>query len=168
MNNFATRALARVLSRRLPPCRQPDFIVGAPEPYMLRWYLIPRNRWLNIYLHQIRRSDDDRACHDHPWISVSLMLAGPIGEWSKTDRGQRYRQIEPGECVYRSARFAHRLEVLTREPRDVDGDIRVYPLTFFITGPRIREWGFLCPSGWKHWRDFVTPGNSGSIGRGCD
>ena len=27
--------------------------------------------------------------------------------------------------------------------------------TLFITGPRIRQWGFLCPKGWIYWRDFT-------------
>ncbi len=42
--------------------RKPDFIIGGPEnPYLLRWYLIPQNRFFNVYLHKILRSDDDRA-----------------------------------------------------------------------------------------------------------
>lgn len=168
MNNFATRALARIFADHLPPARKPDFIIGEPEPYMLRWYLIRKNRWLNVYLHQIWRSDDDRAHHDHPWQSVSLMLAGPMGEWIKTDRGQRYREINPGALIYRGARFAHRLEVLNRESRDVSGHLRVHPITLFVTGPKVREWGWHCPKGWRHWREFVALGNSGKVGKGCD
>jgi hypothetical protein len=42
--------------------RAPDQVIGGRErPYMLRWYLIPRNRFCNIYLHHFLRSDDDRA-----------------------------------------------------------------------------------------------------------
>ena len=39
--------------------------------------------------------------------------------------------------------------------------------TLFITGPRIREWGFHCPQGWRHWRDYTKPGSYGQVGRGC-
>lgn len=42
-------------------------------------------------------------------------------------------------------------------------------ITLFITGPRVREWGFWCPKiGWRHWRVFTDPDNTGQIGRGCD
>jgi hypothetical protein len=48
--------------------RRPDFIIGgADNPYLLRWWIIPRNRWCNVYLHKILRDDDPRALHDHPW-----------------------------------------------------------------------------------------------------
>ena len=41
---------------------KPHFVIGgADDPYMLRWYLIPRNRRFNIYLHKFLRDDDDRA-----------------------------------------------------------------------------------------------------------
>ncbi|SID67872.1 Protein of uncharacterised function (DUF550) [Mycobacteroides abscessus subsp. abscessus] len=57
---------------------EPHQPIGAEgeAPYLLRWYVIPRNRWLNIYLHKFLRDDDDRALHDHPWWFVSLMLWG--------------------------------------------------------------------------------------------
>jgi hypothetical protein len=46
----------------LRPDRAPDFIIGGAErPYMLRWFLLPRNEVFNIYYHRILRDDDDRA-----------------------------------------------------------------------------------------------------------
>lgn len=42
--------------------RKPDLCVGGEvNPYMRRWYVIPRNRLLNIYVHQFMRDDEDRA-----------------------------------------------------------------------------------------------------------
>jgi hypothetical protein len=56
---------------------KPHFVVGGQDnPYLYRWYLIPRNRRFNIYLHKFLRDDDDRALHDHPWWFVSLILKG--------------------------------------------------------------------------------------------
>ena len=47
--------------------RRPDFIIGPEDnPYMRRWFIVPRNPYQNIYLHEVLRSDDDRAGHDHP------------------------------------------------------------------------------------------------------
>lgn len=62
--------------------RPPDFVIGGHErPYLLRWWVIPRNPVFNIYLHQFRRSDDDRALHDHPWLfNASWLLSGEYVE----------------------------------------------------------------------------------------
>lgn len=44
---------------------KPHFVIGnADNPYMLRWFILPRNRLFNIYLHKFLRDDDDRALHD--------------------------------------------------------------------------------------------------------
>lgn len=54
-----------------------DGIDGGPRrPYLTRWHIIPRNRWFNLYLHKFVHGDDDRALHDHPWASASLILDG--------------------------------------------------------------------------------------------
>ena len=130
----------------------PDFVIGDPA-YLRRWFIIPRNEWQNIYLHHILRDDDDRALHDHPWDNGSLLLAG------------RYREVtpdgvfvrEPGALIMRKATDSHRLELIGGE----------HCISLFFTGPKIREWGFHCPKGWVHWRDF-TAGEAGElVGRGC-
>lgn len=58
----------RVASRLFRPFwRAPDFYIGGnANPYLLRWWVIPRNRFFNVYLHKFLRDDDDRALHDHP------------------------------------------------------------------------------------------------------
>lgn len=144
----------------LKPKRPPDFVIGPREtPYLRRWWLIPRNRWFNIYLHEIRRDDDDRALHDHPWWNVSIVLRGAYREITDT-----YRKIRSaGSVVLRRATDSHRLEL----PIGYYGPGIRYCWTLFITGPRIREWGFHCPKGWVPWRYFVDPDNPGDTGRGC-
>lgn len=135
--------------------RKPDFIIG--DSYMLRWWIIPRNRWFNIYLHQIRKSDDDRALHDHPWANCSIVLKGGYNE--VTPKGTFWRR--PGSIVFRRATARHRLELPVR-----NGGIN-YCWTLFITGPWQRSWGFWCPQGFVHWRDFTSPEDSSKTGRGC-
>lgn len=139
--------------------RKPDFVIGSSsDPYLYRWYLIPRNRLFNVYLHYFMRSDDDRALHDHPWWNVSLILAGQYIEHTIPQGGINVRTLrQAGEIKFRTARAAHRVEL-------TDGPC----WTLFITGPRIRDWGFHCPSGWKPWQQFTNPNNSGEIGPGCD
>lgn len=130
--------------------RDPDQIIG--KQYLHRWYIIPHNRLCNIYLHRYIGSDDDRALHDHPWFSVSFLMAGCLKEI--TPNNMRFiRRFIP---VFRSARFAHRLE-LHEGPA----------WTLFITGPKLRSWGFLCPNGWTHWRHF-TDESGNQVGSGCE
>jgi hypothetical protein len=152
--------------------RAPDFVIGGhADPYLRRWWLLPRNRFFNVYLHQFMRSDDDRALHDHPWSNLSILLRGAYTEQTIAAGGIEHRRLLRAGAVRlrMSGRFAHRLELL----HDLDGMANVdgSPLTcwtLFITGPRYREWGFHCRGGWVHWKRFTATDDIGAIGRGCD
>lgn len=144
---------------RIAASRPPDFVIGGvADPYMLRWWVIPRNRVFNIYLHRFLRSDDDRALHDHPWFNVSLILDGEYTEETIARGGvHRRRVFRAGALKSRAPWSAHRV------------DLHAGPCwTLFITGPVMRTWGFHCPRGWRPWKLFVDGRDSGSIGRGCD
>ena len=135
--------------------RAPDFVIGeAAAPYLRRWWIIPRNEGCNVYLHEILRSDEDRALHDHPWPNTSMLLDGRYVEHTAAGAVMR----EAGWVGTREATDAHRLEILPGERA----------VSLFITGPKIREWGFLCPQGWRHWRDFTGGENGELVGRGCE
>jgi hypothetical protein len=143
----------------VPRIRKPDFVIGTPDSdYLRRWYIIPRNVIFNIYLHQILRSDDDRALHDHPWWNVSIILSGSYVEHTICAGGVNHRrEYTAGSIKLRSARYAHRIELIE------------WPAwSLFITGPRMREWGFHCPRGWRHWKEFTSTHNTGQIGKGCE
>ncbi len=146
--------------------RTPDIIIGgAAEPYLRRWWLIPRNRWFNIYLHQFLRDDDDRALHDHPWAwNASILLSGRYHE-CLPGRIQKLRR--PGRVYFRWGKAPHRIML---ERKDGLSDKSVVPAwTIFITGPVVRPWGFYCPQGWRDWREFTNPADGGAtVGRGCD
>lgn len=150
-------------AKRIMASRPADVVIGGDNPYLNRWFFIPRNRFFNIYLHQFCRDDDDRALHDHPWPSLSLCLGGPLGEvYRRRDGTEVERWFAFGDIVYRSSRFAHRL--LCPRPG---------AMTLFVTGPRLRAWGFHCdpPVGWRHWKEFTAPSagyKSGAIGKGCN
>lgn len=139
--------------------RPPDFLVGGgTTPYLRRWWLIPRNRWCNVYLHEFLRDDDDRALHDHPWAWCSLMLRGIYAEHTAGPDGtQDVRHRCAGSVSVHGPRFAHRLTLPDwRSCR-----------TIFITGPAVRTWGFRCPHAWVPWREFTCMENGRSISRGC-
>jgi hypothetical protein len=138
--------------------REPDlYIGGRRNPYLLRWYLIPRNRWFNVYLHKFMRDDDDRALHDHPWASISFVLWGGYRELYRLNGRDVERTVTAGMVLFRPAEFSHRVML---------GGGTCW--TLFVTGPRQREWGFHCPHGWRHWREFTSGDHGETVGRGCD
>lgn len=121
------------------------------KPYLVRWHIIPRNRFFNIYLHKFVNDDDDRALHDHPWASLSFILKNRDGlvEVTKevsTEEVSFDAFATPPRLYFRRATFAHRLMLVNGAP----------VWTLFITGSRVREWGFHCPKGWRHWRTMTT------------
>jgi hypothetical protein len=116
--------------------RRPDRIIpeGGEDPdYLHRWYLMRHPALGCIYLHRFNRSDDDRALHDHPWPSLSVILEGTYREHMPEESVVR----DPGDIVRRNAEDLHRIEV-------VYGPV----WTLFITGAMKREWGFQTPKGW--------------------
>jgi hypothetical protein len=130
--------------------RSPDFVIG--DNYLARWWVIPRNSVFNVYLHCISKNDDDRALHDHPWWNVSVILKGA------------YREVMPdGDRILRRGRIAFRRSTALHRLEVVDGPV----WSLFITGPRVREWGFACPQGWVHWKAF-TSADGRNVGKGCD
>lgn len=138
---------------------EPHFIIGSKaDPYVYRWWVLPRNSKINVYLHKFLRDDEDRALHDHPWWFISIILWG--GYWEVTPDGIRRRRWL--SVAFRRADHQHRVVL---HP----GMERLKPCwTLVITGPRTREWGFWCPQGFVHWTVFTKPNSIGEIGRGCD
>ena len=152
--NLLWRRMLRIADRR-----EPDVLIGkADDTYMQRWWVIPRNRIFNVYLHHFLRSDDDRALHDHPWLNASILLQGRYTEHTIAAGGVNHRAVyAAGAVKFRGPRYAHRIEL-------TDGPC----WSLFITGPNIRTWGFHCPAGWRPWQQFVDTKNAGQIGKGCD
>jgi hypothetical protein len=135
--------------------REPDQVIGGhDDPYLRRWWVVPRNPLQNVYLHQFLRSDDDRAHHTHPWAwNCSLLLRGQYREW----HGDTFTDRKAGDWKFRWGPAPHRIEL-------TDGPC----WTLFLTGPRVRTWGFLCPQGFVDWKSFTAADDPGSIGKGCD
>lgn len=148
----------------------PDFIIGGLDnPYLRRWHVIPRNPIFNIYLHQILRSDDDRALHCHPWCNMSVILRGEYIERVPLRQSQvtGFDYVEghtrdllrlEGDVTARFGRWRHRLII----PEMSQGC-----WSLFMTGPVYRRWGFWCRTRWIYWREFVDARDKGLTGRGC-
>ena len=141
--------------------RIPDLTIHGEmdAPIMHRWWQVPRNRLLNVYLHNIVGQDEQRALHDHPWWSLTVVLKGSYVDQTIAPGGiHKFEELCEGAIKFRFARQAHRLEA-KKQPC----------WTLFITGPKIREWGFHCAkAGWVHWKAFCNPRDEGLVGSGCE
>lgn len=150
------KLVSKLLSSAHPYCN----IGQGPETYMERWWL---KMWtaedpISIRLHYIRRSDTDRAMHDHPWATTSIILDGHFVEVTPEDQKQEpakdrtnYKMIryEQGSVISRKPTDRHRLIV---PPGGV--------WTMFFMGAYEQMWGFYDMDLNKKvpWREYL--GNS--------
>ena len=66
---------------------RPHQVVGPPgHPYLLRWFVVPHNKFLNVYVHKFTASDEPQVLHDHPWWFASLVLSGSYVEHTTAGR----------------------------------------------------------------------------------
>ena len=98
--------LKGLLLKHVAEKRDPDFLIHPERDYMRRWWVIPKNRFFNIYLHRVNANDYDRALHDHPWFCSSFILSGAYEEI--TPKGAKVRS--KGNFVIRRGTALHRLE----------------------------------------------------------
>jgi hypothetical protein len=152
----------------------PHVILRGPSGkiYLKRWWIIsPNAKWgFNMYLHNFLSSDEDRALHDHPWWNISIILYGTyfehmpknIENWKNGNREKIVKKRYPFIPVYRSAETIHRIELL-KNPDGTEKNV----WTLFITGPKVRDWGFWCPFGFRHNNKFLDPSGL-KTGPGCD
>lgn len=142
--------------------KKPDEVIRGSDgvTYLFRWKVLPRNRFFNLYIHNFLSSDDDRALHDHPWPSLSVILDGAYFEhvpahpklWPD-DQSLKVLCRLPGDVVFRRPSQAHRISLL-----NYGGDNPLPCWTLFFVGPRVRSWGFQCGETWVPWKVFDKKG----------
>jgi hypothetical protein len=103
--------------------------------------------WFTARVHNILRSDHDRALHDHPFNYLTIILAG--GYWEHLSDGSR-TWYGPGSIRWAKANTLHRLEL----PEGKDA------WSLFFTGQRIRKWGFQTEDGWKPYDVYLNNKNN--------
>ncbi len=100
---------------------------------------------MTLVMHQFVRSDPDRGYHDHPWsFGASFILSGGYLEraikraWDPA--GKPKSEVPISEVWYHAGRFNtfngddyHRVFVPTGHEA----------WTLFLSGPRVKTWGFL-------------------------
>lgn len=149
--------------------RPPDEVIGPTDnPYIRRWWLFKPRGWLKrylpvIYLHNIRRSDNARALHDHVSWNISILLKGFYWELmpGAPNRPEfAYRSVfrHKRSIVFRRARGLHSLQLMpwarTEDPDAVEKFQPGGVWSIWIRGPWQRDWGFQTNEGWKPWREY--------------
>jgi hypothetical protein len=152
--------------------REPDFIIKDwGQDRMYRWFLIPRNKWINIYLHKLV-NPDLQDLHDHEYDNVSIVLKGGYFETTPVDKkdttrlyfkATKTRFRKPGSIIFRRAEWAHRLSPLYRGAGEIPyaKPIVVPCWSLFITFRRRRNWGFHTRHGWVAFKDLGVPYEKG-------
>lgn len=138
--------------------RQPDFIISPDgEPYLYRWHVIDRWEEANVYFHVQVADDPERPLHDHPWDNMSVILSGGYEELLKVDPMRDHQQRivrNKGDVIFRKATWAHRLLMRPGHP---------YSISQFATGPKVRDWGFWYPTGWRSYKQVTKKVGNESI-----
>lgn len=128
------------------------------DGYMERWWATSAAdvaHKVNVRLHHILRSDKDEHFHDHPWESISILIAGGYHEVTPTSQTQdpkldRINNVTewrgPGSIVHRKANDRHRILV----PEGTTA------WSLFITGEWEKDWGFYTPEGFIYWRLYLN------------
>lgn len=153
--------------------RSPGLIIGPRDnPQTLRWHIFRWRGW-QLSLHKWLRSDDDRALHDHSGDNLSVILTRGYFEVLQDDDtygnyGLYSRQMaywrRPFVPYFRKAETPHRIALADSRP--------VWSL--WLRWPPRREWGFHCPKGWRHRRDYLNSrgdyysAGTSETGPGCE
>jgi len=163
---------------------KPDLIIGPRDnPQTYRWHIFRWRGW-QLSLHKWFRSDDDRALHDHSGHNLSVILNGGyfeiVREWLPEDcvgHGSAWKHAGDGEYYCDVTKFRWPLVPYFRraeEPHRIEQPNDGRPVwSLWLRWPPIREWGFHCPKGWRHWREYCAERDynaSGvsTVGKGCD
>ncbi len=154
MSAIVSTPIEKPWLRTLLSGRPHQIIRSERGEYLHRYFLWPRNRWHNLYLHRFVGSDDPPALHSHPWSFATLIVSGSYTE--VTEDGAHWRG--PGSLAFRRAGHRHRVQLL----RDSSGREQVC-LTIVLTGRRTQAWGFFCPrrdGTWRFvpWQNFSAGG----------
>jgi hypothetical protein len=141
------------------PTVQPYFHL---DGYMDRWWVTPdpkldSEQSISARLHRILRADADDVMHDHPFDTVTLILAGGYVELVPEDPAQDPEHDalhfvshlrRPGDVIYRKATDRHRIIAVAPAPFE--------SWSLFCCGPWKQDWGFYAPTGKVYWREYLN------------
>jgi hypothetical protein len=102
-------------------------IADPSQVYLTRWRLL-QTPFFGLFLHAIRRPDEDRNLHSHPWNFASLILKGGYIE----KRPHKTEVRKAGSIAWRKAEDFHAITKLLRTPT----------WTLVFIGRNRKNWGY--------------------------
>lgn len=189
----------KVLVGDPPPPKSGSNTVGAAfrieNPTYWRWFVVPRNDRMNVYLHNFLR-DDEEDLHDHRMINISVVLCWPGYREEVFVRKPREGEPLPPTRFRRVIPFVPRIRFPSTPHRVVlyrNKEGKPIPIwSLFVGFMHWRNWGFWCPgkllpasnvgsreqyrekgARWVPWEPYVlgsdpTSSDYGTKGAGCD
>lgn len=133
-------------------------IVSKEGVVHFRRYRLMSTPWFNLYVHNIRKSDEDKYPHDHPWDFKSLILSGSYQETMTLSPHNNYGddtytvKYHPGELAEHKAEDTHKITLLTPEV-----------WTLVLTTGRARIWGYQTPKGFINHAAYRILKNAGKL-----
>ena len=129
------------------------------EPTMDRTALFPKNDFNNHFLHKYTQGEFGApALHDHPWWSISFLLYGKLEEVTydvpQSELEDFRYGYQPIEKKVIRPNWPIKREPIPRVLVRPPGLVHTVQLksekaaTYFVTGPRVRNWGFYTKWGW--------------------
>lgn len=130
---------------------------GLTDPFMLRWPVWHWGERFKVFLNLTLRNDDEGCLHDHPQWNATVPITPGLREMRGAPNGEIVEVTLPdGDAVEREIHIPVSVvdlkprKVYLRKPTDthriIVGDDDYRPergfWTLFMTGPRVREWGF--------------------------
>jgi hypothetical protein len=135
--------------------RTPYTHIGATDgqgDYMRRYWLFNpyppassgKSNWfpISIRLHHIRRPDQDRHLHDHPWNARTFILRG--GYVEVREDGEKHYRWAGSTTALRFGEY-HRIVQVSSGGA----------WTLFVTGKYQGTWGFLVDGAKVQWRKYL-------------
>lgn len=115
------------------------------NPTYWRWFVWPRNRFVNCYLHNFLR-DDEEDLHDHRMVNISVVLSR-IGYREELYLRKPMEGFPLPGTIMREVRFMRPRMRLPSTPHRVvlhkDEEGKPKPIwSLFIGFPHWRDWGF--------------------------
>lgn len=138
----------------------PDEVIG--EHKMLRWWLLPRNRWFSVYVHK-HQGNDPRTPHDHPCDNISIRLRGELIEFTPRAGNERStfgrKRVVHDRTVffYHAGMAIERCRLLplftfrrAEQPHRLEIALGCRPCwTLWIRFRNRRRWGYYELAGWR-------------------
>lgn len=122
------------------------------EPYLTRYYITGKNdrkvgEGRSIFLHQFHSSDQGRELHNHPYAGTSYILKGGYYEermygMGKADVNGEYSEFTEVTRTWYAPGAVNEIQLNAFHRTDL-GESGEECWTLFITGDRVKSWGFI-------------------------